>query len=343
MARVLVAEDDGLVRALLVRCLRRDGHEVVEAADGAAAIAALHGSEAFDLVVTDHSMPKASGVEVVSEAARIDPTLPCIVVTAFHDLDVATRAMDAGAVAFLPKPFRPRELSVVVHRALERRTLAEETIRLRLLAPMLERVTLLLANTIEAKDRPTQRHCERLVASADAIAARLGVGETERGDVRLGACLHDVGKIGVPESLLRSPRPLTSEEHALLRRHTEIGADILADVEAWQPVRRIVRHHHERFDGTGYPDGLAGTAIPLGARIVAVADAYDVIVSGRPYRPPRSPDAAIAELRAGRGGQFDPECVDAFLAVIEGLSDPVAIEVVGHGSARARTAAPPPT
>lgn len=316
MARVLVVDDDPLVRGLLVRCLRLAGHRTAEAADGLQAMALLEAGEAYDLVVTDHAMPGATGLQVIETAQRLDPTLPCIVVTAFHDLDLAMQAMEAGAAGFLPKPFRPRHLEAVVARALERRALAKETFQLRLVTPWLERVTLLLANTVEAKDVVTHRHCERLVAYADAIARRLGLAVGERADVRLGACLHDLGKVGVPEELLRAARPLTAAEAAAVRRHAEIGAAILAEIGDWNTVRRIVRHHHERVDGHGYPDALSGAAIPLGARIVAVADAFDVICSGRPYRAARTPEAAVAELERGRGTQFDPDCVEAFCAAL---------------------------
>jgi len=321
MPRVLVVDDDPLVRGLLVRCLHNAGYDTAESPDGSHAIVRLERENGFDVLVTDYSMPGATGLDVIRVAQRVDPTLPAIVVTAFHDMDLAMQAMEAGAVGFLPKPFRPRHLEVVVAHALERRRLAEQTLRLRLMAPMLDRFTMVLANVIEAKDASTHSHCERLVAHADAISMRLGIDNETRANVRLGACLHDVGKIGIPEDLLRTSRSLSETEFEVVREHSVIGAKVLANIDGWEPVRAIVRHHHERFEGGGYPDGLAGAEIPLGARIVAVADSFDVIRSGRAYRPPRSLAEAVAELRTGRGHQFDPDCIDAFLDALSSSAD----------------------
>ena len=330
MARVLVADDDPVLRTLLVRCLASDGHEAVVAEDGVEAVRVLQQGTRLDAVLTDHSMPGLTGVEVVAHARRIDPTLPCIVITAFHELELAMAAMAEGAVGFLPKPFRPRHLLIVLERALERRRMADETLRMRLVAPALEKVTMVLANTVEAKDVATHLHCERLVRSAEAIAERLGVSDDDRADIRLGACLHDVGKVGVPEELLNAPRSLSESEFAVLKRHTEIGSDILAAVDGWHDIRDIVRHHHERWDGFGYPAGLAGKRIPLGSRIVAVADTFDVMRQGRPYSPPRPFEAVLTELDAQKGRQFDPDCVDAFMEVLRACED--GSELIGHSA-----------
>jgi putative nucleotidyltransferase with HDIG domain len=145
----------------------------------------------------------------------------------------------------------------------------------------------------------------------------LSLAPEERETLRLGACLHDIGKIGVPDVLLQKSHGLDEEEWDVLRRHAELGASILEDIDGWGEVRRIVRHHHERFDGGGYPDGLRGMMIPLGARVVSVIDAFDVMTSGRPYSPPRPAEVAVAELQHLRGVQFDPDVVDAFVEVLE--------------------------
>jgi putative two-component system response regulator len=319
--RALIVEDDKLIRHLLTSALRSGGYEVTAAADGAEAIAALNGDRPFDIVLTDYSMPHATGIEVIEHAARVDPSLPCIIITAFRDLELAMRAMSAGAVGFIPKPFKIDHLLTVVASALERRRLTREVARLTVLTPMLERFTLVLANTLEFKDCDTKQHSERLVDAADAVARELGLDEDDRTSVRLGACLHDIGKVGVPETILRKRGPLTAEELGVMKLHPDIGAAILEDIDTWHDVRRIVRHHHERWNGHGYPLGLAGTDIPLGARIVAVVDAYDVMRSGRVYSAPKSADVATAELVAFRGAQFDPDVVDAFLTTLTGTAD----------------------
>lgn len=316
MPRVLVADDDRMVRMFLEDAMAMAGYEVLAAANGAEAITAITEAGAFDLVITDYSMPKANGIEVINHAQRIDPSLPCIIVTAFHDLDLAMRGMQAGAVGFIPKPFKAEHLLTVAGRALERRQMATDTTRLTLLVPMLERFTMLLANTLESKDCATGQHAERLVEHSEAVARELGLDDDERFSLRVGACLHDIGKVGVPEALLRKPGPLTPEEREVMQLHPEIGAAILEDIDTWEDVRMIVRHHHEQWNGAGYPLGLQGVDIPLGARIVSVVDAFDVMSEGRPYAPARPLDVVAAELRRQRGLQFDGDVVDAFLRTL---------------------------
>jgi len=307
---------------LLRTALERGGYEVVTAADGADAITVLNQGHAFDALITDYNMPRANGIEVINHLHKIDPGMPCIIITAFRDLDLAMRAMQAGAMGFVPKPFKTDYLLTVVARACERRALEAETIRLRLLTPMLERFTMVLANTLESKDVSTQRHSERLVEFAERIGLRLELSETERSSLRLGACLHDIGKVGVPEMILNKPGGLTSGEFELVKQHPVIGAAILEEVDAWEDVRLIVRHHHEHFDGRGYPEGLAGAGIPLGARIVNVVDSFDVMYRGRPYCAAKPLDAILDELQTLRGKQFDPEVVDVFMACLGDLDLP---------------------
>jgi putative two-component system response regulator len=318
---VLFADDDHLIRRFLSDALALGGFDATPAYDGAEAIRLLDKRGRFDLVVCDYSMPGANGVEVIEHAQRVDPTLPCIIVTAYHDLDLAMRAMRAGAVGFIPKPFKADHLLTVAGRALERRQLAADATRLNLLVPMLERFTMVLANTLESKDLATNRHAERLVAHSEAVARVLGLDDDSRFSVRVGACLHDIGKVGIPERLLRKAAPLTASERELMQRHPEIGAAILEDVDTWEDVRLIVRHHHEHWNGGGYPLALRGLDIPLGARIVSVVDAFDVMISGRPYAAPRALDDVVHELIGERGRQFDPDAVDAFLRALAEAGD----------------------
>ncbi len=179
MARILVADDDALTRRFIEETLAFAGHQVASVANGSAAIASVDAPGCFDAVITDYAMPHANGVDVVAHAQRVDPMIPCIVVTAFRDLDLAMQAMQAGAVAFIPKPFTALHLLTVLDRALERRELADEALRLRFLAPMLERFTMVLANALESKDYETQEHSSRLVGMSDAIARHLGISDAD--------------------------------------------------------------------------------------------------------------------------------------------------------------------
>jgi len=316
MARILVVEDDPVTCKFMRLTLEADGYQIDTVLDGGDAADLLARTRPpFDVVVTDNRLPTVTGLELVALARRLDPALPCIMVTASTELSVAVAAMEAGAVNYVVKPFRGDTLRVVVRRALERRRVSDEALRLRVVVPLLEQFTMKLADMVEARDVETEAHCRRLVAMSDRIAERLELSSEQRNSVRIGACLHDVGKIAVPDAVLHKAGPLTPEEWEIVRRHPDIGAHLLDGVEQWHAAQAIVRHHHERFDGNGYPGRLKGRAIPLGARIVAVCDAVDVMVTGRVYARARSLDEAIEELLLNRESQFDPDVVDAFVGM----------------------------
>jgi putative two-component system response regulator len=316
MTTVLVVDDDPIICRFMRLALELDGLHVITSLDGGEAVELLAKPEpVIDVLVTDYRLPSITGLDVVTVARRIDPGLPCIMVTGTAEFDVAVRAMSAGAINYLVKPFASETLRVVVARAIERRRLTEEAMRLRVVVPLLERFTMTLADVVEARDVETHAHCQRLVAMADRIAERLEMSGDDRQSVRLGACLHDVGKIAVPDAVLHKRGALLPDEWEKMRRHPELGASLLDGIEQWAKAKHIVRHHHERFDGTGYPDGLVARQIPLGARIVAVSDAADAMLFGRRYAAARSPEQVVAEVQRERGRQFDPDVADAFLAM----------------------------
>jgi putative two-component system response regulator len=219
-------------------------------------------------------------------------------------------ALDAGADDFLAKPVQQAELLARMRSAM----------RLRRSITSLERATQIvaaLANAVEAKDVDLVHHCRWLAHHAARVGIQVGLRGEELEAVAYGALLHDVGKIGVPEHLLRKEGPLSDDEWTLMRRHPEIGERICRPLRASVGFAPIIRHHHERFNGTGYPDGLKGEQIPLGARIVAIADAYEAMVHGRPYQPSQPHERVAAELRRLSGAQFDPELVPVFLDELE--------------------------
>ncbi len=183
-------------------------------------------------------------------------------------------------------------------------------------AKLMTEVNMALANAIEAKDSYTRGHSERLAKIAGACAQRMGLSKEEVGAIRLGAILHDVGKIGIPDRILRQSMALTEDEMAWMRRHPQIGADIIGPVEGLHHVAPLIRHHHEKWDGSGYPDGLKGDQIPMGSRVVAVADAFEAMVADRIYRPSLGLSKALEEIRRGRGTHFDPRVVDTFLHMV---------------------------
>jgi putative two-component system response regulator len=310
---VLVVEDDPPNRALLTQLLERDGYRVIAVADGEAAVHSV-AEHAPDLVLLDVGLPRLDGYEVTRQLRR-DPrtaTLPVVLITGRTDPEDVVAGLDAGADDFLRKPFDRAELMARIRGALRLR---------RALVGMeaAHAVVMALANAVEAKDAPTEQHCQRLAHLATRVSARLGLPSAELDAIAYGALLHDVGKIGVPEAILTKPGPLDDEEWAIMRRHPEMGERICAPLAAFAVFGPIIRHHHERWDGGGYPDGLRHTAIPIGARVVALVDAFDAMTHNRVYRSARTVADAMGEISRLAGRQFDPDIA------------PLLIEEASHG------------
>ena len=310
---ILVAEDDPANRRLLGTILGRAGYAVVEAADGLAALDAADAS-APDLALLDVQMPGLGGLEVTRRLRERPETaiVPIILVTGLGAVADRIAGLDAGATDFLAKPFDHGELLARVRAALRTKAATDRL-------EDAQAVLVALANAVEAKDPSTEHHCNRLAGLALGMARLMSLDDDTCEAIGYGAALHDVGKIGIPEAILRKAGPLSEDEWVQMRRHSAIGASIVAPLRLGRMVAPLVRGHHERWDGSGYPDGLRGTAIPVGARIIAVVDAYDAMVHDRPYRPGRSPEAALAELRRMRARQFDPELVDLFVREADGI------------------------
>ena len=308
---VLVIEDDQTQRQLLTRVLEKASYEAIGVGDGETGLRAIVEHQP-DLVLLDLNLPRLDGFEVCRRL-RADPltaTLPVIVLTGHTSVDDMVRALDAGADDFITKPFQQVELLARMRSAF----------RLRRAMTSLERaaqIVAALSNAVEAKDATLLHHCRWLARHAARVAVHVGLRGEELEAVAYGALLHDVGKIGVPGYLLRKEGPLSEDEWGLMRQHPEIGERICRPLTASRAFAPVIRHHHERFDGRGYPDGLRGEAIPLGARIVAVADAYEAIVHGRPYQPAKPHAVALEELYNLRGRQFDPDLVPVFLDELE--------------------------
>ncbi|HUZ81604.1 MAG TPA: HD domain-containing phosphohydrolase, partial [Gaiellaceae bacterium] len=340
MSRILVIDDDAVIRALVVEILEAVGHTVTGAENAERALKLLDEAE-FDLVVSDVIMPGLSGLELLEILRARHASLPVVLVTGAGTYDTLSQALTRGAAGLVTKPFAHTDLQAAVGHALERATRSRDDLRERLLAPTLASA---LANAIEARDSYLHGHCERLASLAVRIAELLELKPDQVETVRLGAILHDIGKIGIPDRVLLKPGPLDDEERRIVETHPEIGDKLLEPLDLLAAARPIVRHHHERWDGAGYPDGLAGVAIPLGARIVNVADSIEVMSSRQLYQSPRAPEDVTAELRAHRGRQWDPQVVDLALGLIERgelvldtdgfrVVEPAAVPVVVRGVA----------
>ncbi len=327
LANCLVVDDEPGVRRSLARMLQAQGFQCFEASTGLEALELLERIGETPLIVSDMRMPELDGIGFLEAVRRRYPDTSVIMLTGLTDTTTAVDCLHLGAADFLLKPISMNELQARVTRALEKRALVlqnryyqenlerqvhEQSLRIQEL--FLQGVQM-LARALEAKDAYTRGHSIRVSRYAVATARRMGFQGALLDGIRLGGELHDIGKIGTRESVLHKPGSLTPEEFRQISEHPLLGERMLSPLARESPdVLRIVRSHHERLDGRGFPDGLRGERIPVEARIVAVADAFDAMTTRRPYRESRPPEQAMAELRRVAGTQLDPEAVEAFVA-----------------------------
>ena len=311
-SRIVVADDTAAVLGLYRQLLCGDGHEVIDVTNGDEALAAIYRHRP-DVVILDVDMPCLTGYEVCRRV-KADPAVrltPVMLVTGLSDLSDRIQGIEAGADEFLSKPVHTLELRARVRSLSRMKQLLDEL-------DSAEAAFLSLALTIEARDPSTNGHCERLARYAELLGRGLGLDAEDLAALRRGGYLHDVGKVGVPDAVLLKPGPLTAEEFAVMRRHPEIGDGLCAPLQSLRRVRPIILSHHERIDGSGYPHGLIGDAVPLLAQIVGVADVYDALTSHRPYRAALAPPIAMQYLRdEAAKGRFSRSLVETFLAQLE--------------------------
>ena len=314
--RVLCVDDEPVILQILRRLLEVQGFDPVTCSNPLTALSEF--SEGmFDVVITDIHMPQMDGLSLMRSLRAKQPDLPVVIVTGQGTVDTAIQALREGASGMLVKPFTGEELLSEVRRALSTAQMHYEALQYRYMSPVLDSIALTLSTAIEARNLETGEHCRQLGILSERMAVVLGLDERQQMTVRIGGYLHDIGKIGIADAVLLKPGRLTESEMAEMRRHSEIGAAILQVSDAMSDIADIVRHHHERWDGRGYPDALVGATIPLGARIIAVADAFSAMVSDRIYRPKLPMERAWAELRAHSGSQFDAEIVEVFAQVVD--------------------------
>ena len=337
--RVLIVDDDKQIRRVIHEFFVDSGYTCLTAADGKEGLAAFD-AERPPLTVTDVNMPVMDGLTFLKRARAIDPDAAVLVLTGVGDVPTAVEALKYGAYDFILKPVNLDELLIAAERAVEHRQLllerreyhallerrvADATRDLASALHELEgtyRTTLeALGSAIDTRDLGTHAHSRRVRGYSLATARAHGVPEGDLRDIEHGVLLHDIGKIGIPDAILLKPGPLTAEEWKVMRTHPEIGKSMIEQIPFLRGAVPIVYHHHERWDGTGYPHALRGEAIPLGARIFAVVDAFDAMTFDRPYSKAIPMDAARAEIRRSAGTHFDPAVVATF--------DGLALEVLG--------------
>lgn len=288
---VLVVDDLKTNVRMLEQALAKDGYTILTAYSGADALLVVQ-RERPDLVLMDIRMPGRDGIEVCRQLKHEPATrlMPIVLMTGFSSAEDRIGAIEAGADDFLAKPVDVAELRARVKSLVRLKRYTDDL-------DSAESVIMSLARTIEARDPNTEGHCERLARFAVTLGARLGLPEDDLAALHRGGHLHDIGKVAVPDAVLRKPGPLTDEEYDVIKRHTVVGDELLGSLRSMRRVRSVVRHHHERLDGTGYPDGLKGEDVPLLAQIVGVVDVYDALTSIRPYKPAWSPLRAYEALR----------------------------------------------
>ncbi len=346
-ARVLVVDDEAPVRSMIGATLQRQGYDVQLAISGSQAVEML-GQGPYDLVLTDIVMQDGNGIALLERIHVDQPNLPVVMVSAIHDISVAIDSMRRGAYDYLLKPFEREHLVATVQRALDHRQALqdshnyqqnlEQVVRARteMLRQAMEDlehsydVTLeALGDALDLKDSETEGHSKRVTAYTIALARAMGISPVDIKIIARGAFLHDIGKMAIPDEILRKPGRLTTEEEEIMRDHCTRGYHILRKIPFLSEAAAIVYTHQEYFDGNGYPSRLRGNEIPIGARIFAVADAMDAITSDRPYRKARSFDEAREEILRCSGSQFDPNVVEVFLKIPNELWHELRAEING--------------
>jgi putative nucleotidyltransferase with HDIG domain len=335
--RILIVDDEEAIREVVYSMLTMSGYECRQAASGVEALKILETQE-FELLMSDLMMAEMDGKDLLARAKEKYPDMPVLMVTAVHDISTALEALRNGAYDYLLKPFEREQLLASARRALENRRLKLEnrtyqtnleslvearTEQLRRAMLDLERsydITLeALGDALDLKDAETEGHSKRVTAYTIAMARAMGLEQEKIRIIARGAFLHDIGKMAIPDAILRKPGPLTPDEVLIMREHCARGYNMLCKIPFLKEASDIVFSHQERWDGTGYPRGLKGEEIPLGARLFAIADTMDAITSDRPYRPAQSFGAAREEIVRWSGRQFDPNLVKTFLDIPENI------------------------
>jgi len=328
MINILVVDDEESVRYLLSRMLLRAGYECTLAGNAADARKFIKDRN-FELILCDVAMPGESGIDFIRYVAAEYPDTATIMVTAVDDPEIAETALEVGIYGYTIKPFNANEMIINVRNSLRRRELeiADRTYRSNLehkveertaeLQETLEGTIFALTMTVEYRDPYTSGHQQRVADLASAIAKEMGFSEDKIMGIRMAGVLHDIGKIAIPVEILSKPGRLSKTEFELIKNHPQVGYDILNSIKFPWPVSQIILQHHERIDGSGYPNGLLAKEILIEAKILGVADVVEAMASHRPYRPALGIDKALEEVSTNKGKIYDTEVVNACLRIFK--------------------------
>jgi cyclic di-GMP phosphodiesterase len=345
--QVLLVDDEEAISTMLSHRLGLEGHRCRSARNAAEALEILKQGE-FDVVISDLRMPGISGMELLRTVRSAYPDITFLVATGVDDVRVGVEAMKEGAADYLLKPFQLDGVAMSVARALENKRLARQVEdyrknlekmvdqRTKQLRAAMKRIESTYDETLEAlgaaldlRDTETAGHSRRVSLYCLEIARGMGLSRDQLRQISRGSYLHDIGKIGIPDSILLKPGKLTEEETAVMQTHARIGYDLVSRIAFLAPAAEIILTHQERYDGTGYPQGLSGEEIPVGARIFALADTLDAMTSDRPYRRALPLATAYEEIRQEADRQFDPAIVEVFLGIPQETWERIRLEVAG--------------
>ncbi len=351
--RILVVDDEEPIRDIICSVLSQAGFEPRPISSGPEALTLLQSGDNYSAVVSDVIMDGMDGLTLLSKIRFAHPNLPVVMVTAVHDISVALAAIRNGAYDYLLKPFEREQLLATVRRAVENRRLKAENLAyqtkleslvsartdmLRQALTDLERsydITLeALGDALDLKDAETEGHSRRVTAFTIAVARAMGLPQDRVRVIARGAFLHDVGKMAIPDAILRKPGRLSPEEQAIMRQHARLGYQMLRKIPFLHEAADIVHSHQEHFDGSGYPRGLKGDQIPLGARIFAIADTFDAMTSDRPYRAAQSISSARREIERQSDKQFDPEIVKVFQSISDHIWQELRSEIQAQSGSK---------
>lgn len=318
---VLVVDDEIDNLQLFMRTFRKN-YNVLMANSGHEALEILSNNK-VDVIISDQKMPVMGGSEFLAKSIDISPDSIRILVTAYTDANALISSINQAKIfRYVKKPWNPDDLLNIVYQALELYQLNIDNQELVLdLKELFSGTISAITEALDAKDSYTFGRSKRVTLYAFELGKKYGLSNSELSEIELAGILHDIGMIGISETILNKPGNLTPEEFAEIKKHVMLGVKILEDIKQLETVINIIKCHHERFDGKGYPHGLAGEEIPIGARIISIADAYDGMVSDRAYRKGLPHDVAIAEIKKSAGAQFDPNLVDIFLSIINSIRD----------------------
>jgi response regulator RpfG family c-di-GMP phosphodiesterase len=331
--KILVADDEEMIRDLISLTLTREGYICIQASNADEGLDIINHHD-IDLAILDIMMPGRSGVELLKDIKRITPDTTVLMVTALNDMDTALSCIHLGAEDYITKPFNLDRVVLTINNTMEKRRLilenreyqanlelkvSEQTEVIRAAMGEIniayEHTLSALVRALDAREKEVGSHSERVMAYTVLLATAAGINSKEHSVLAKGALLHDIGKIGVSDNILLKPGKLDHDEWNIMKLHPQIGYDILHDIKYFSEAANLVLHHHERFDGAGYPHGLSGKDIPASARVFALVDTLDAMTSDRPYRKALPFQAVVDEVIKCNGYQFDPDLVNVFLKI----------------------------